>query len=242
VYGRGTGKSGLWIYGENLRAEDVKQGMPFTGDIGKLLSRLLSEVGLSERDVFITNVVRCRPINDRAAYATEYKACMEAHAALDVPKDPPKLILLLGLLPLTSILGIQKITENRGIIFDCPKFNCKAMATYSLGKVWRDPTEWDTVKVDFQKARDFVLDNPPESLPKNHVELINSKERLLAWLQIMAEPFITERACDLETYGVNFFRDDPSSMSFTVEIDGEMHSIAFLTKPKPEHPVGGLLI
>jgi len=110
------------------------------------------------------------------------------------------------------------------------------MATYSLGKIAHDPNEWDTVKVDFQKARDFVLDNPPEALPKNHVELINSKERLLAWLQIMAEPFIKERACDLETYGVNFFRDDPSSMSFTVEIDGEMHSIAFLTKPKPEHP------
>jgi len=58
VYGRGTGKSGLWVYGENLRAEDVKQGMPFTGDPGKLLSRLLQEVNLSERDVFITNVVR----------------------------------------------------------------------------------------------------------------------------------------------------------------------------------------
>src|SRR5262245_5255672 len=86
--------------------------MPFTGDIGKLLSRLLQEVGLPERDVFITNVVRCRPINDRAAYATEYKACMEAHAALDVPKDPPKLILLLGLLPLTSILGIKRLQRT----------------------------------------------------------------------------------------------------------------------------------
>lgn len=98
VYGRGTGKSALWIYGEDLRNEDVKQGLPIVGDAGKLLSRLLNEVGLSEGDCFITNVVRCRPPSDRAPYAIEYKACMETHAKLDVPATPPKLILLLVLL------------------------------------------------------------------------------------------------------------------------------------------------
>jgi hypothetical protein len=85
VYGRGSGSSGLWIYGEDLRAEDVKQGLPIVGDAGKLLSRLLNEVGLSEERCFITNVVRCRPPHDRATYAVEYKACMETHSKLDQP-------------------------------------------------------------------------------------------------------------------------------------------------------------
>jgi uracil-DNA glycosylase len=165
----------LWIYGEDLGREDIKQGLPIVGESGKLLTRLFSEVGLSESDAYITNVVRCRPPNDRAAYATEYKACMETHAGRDIPNTPPKLILLLGALPLKSILGLQKITENRGIIFDCPMFNCKAMATYGPGKILREPNLWDTVRVDFQTARDFLLDQTPK--PK-HVqkELINSKE------------------------------------------------------------------
>ena len=120
MYGRGSGSSGLWIYGEDLRVEDVKQGLPIVGDAGKLLSRLLNEVGLSEETCFITNVVRCRPPHDRATYAVEYKACMESHSKLDQPVTPPKLILLLGALPLKVVLGKSKITENRGIIFDCP--------------------------------------------------------------------------------------------------------------------------
>lgn len=118
--------------------------MPLAGDAGKLLTRILNEVGLSEHEAFITNVVRCRPQNDRAAYAAEYKACMANHAMRDVPDgslstNPPKLIVLLGALPLRTILGLQKITENRGIIFDCPMFGCKAMATFAPGKVLREP-------------------------------------------------------------------------------------------------------
>ena len=75
MYGRGTGKSGLWIYGESPRESDIKLGLPFTGESGSLLSTILKEVGIDERDTFITNVLRCRPPKDRHPYAVEYKAC-----------------------------------------------------------------------------------------------------------------------------------------------------------------------
>lgn len=212
--------------------------MPLTGDSGRLLSRLFEEVGLSEQEAFITNVVRCRPINDRAAYAAEYKVCMENHARLDVPKTSPKLILLLGALPLKTVLGLQKITENRGIIFECPMFDCWAMATFHPGKVLREPNMYDTLKADFQKARDFILDNQTTSLPKIHKELIASKERFLAWMNILANPAITERAGDIETTGLNFWKDEVASMAFTTEIDGEMYGIGFLTNPSRQTTFG----
>lgn len=234
VYGRGTGKSALWIYGEDLRNEDVKQGLPIVGDAGKLLSRLLNEVGLSEGDCFITNVVRCRPPSDRAPYAIEYKACMETHAKLDVPATPPKLILLLGALPLKVVLNKQKITENRGILFDCPMFECKDLATYHPGKVFYDPNEYDTVKADFQKARDFILENQTAELPKIHKEFICSKERFLSWMKILANSEIKERYADIETTGLSFFNNEISSMAFTTEIAGELYGIGFLLKPPLE--------
>jgi uracil-DNA glycosylase family 4 len=211
--------------------------MPLAGDAGKLLTRILNEVGLSEHEAFITNVVRCRPQNDRAAYAAEYKACMANHAMRDVPDgslstNPPKLIVLLGALPLRTILGLQKITENRGIIFDCPMFGCKAMATFAPGKVLREPNMYDTIKVDFQKARDFLLEHSTPK-PVIHKELINSKERFIAWMQMFADPNITERYADIETTGTTFWKDEIASVSFVTEISNEYYGIAFLTRPKP---------
>jgi hypothetical protein len=159
---------------------------------------------------------------------------METHSKLDQPVTPPKLILLLGNLPLKVILNKTKITENRGIIFDCPMFNCKAMATFDLGKVFRDPNEYDTVKADFQKVRDFILENQTAELPKVHKELINSKERFLSWMHILANPEIKERYADIETTGLEFFRNEIQSLAFTTEIAGELYGIGFLTKPPLE--------
>ena len=76
---------------------------------------------------------------------------MEDHATLDVPKTPPKLIVLLGQLPLKAILGKDKITENRGIFFDCPKFNCGAIATYNPGKVIRIRTSTTRLKLTLRR-------------------------------------------------------------------------------------------
>jgi DNA polymerase I len=243
VYGRGSGKSGLWIYGEDLRESDIKAGLPFTGEPGSLLSTILKEVGIHEDDVFITNVVRCRPPKNRHAYAVEYKACDAAHTQLDRPATPygcvgnstPKLVMLLGALPLKTLLKKDKITENRGIFFDSNWFGCKVMATFHPGKVLRDPNLYDTVKVDFQKARDFLLDRKVEP-PKIHRELINSRERFLSWMRILANPAITERYGDIETTGLIFKRHEIVSMAFATEIDGEMHCIGFLTRFKESDP------
>jgi uracil-DNA glycosylase family 4 len=87
---RGSGASGLWIYGADLRVDDVKLGFPITGEAGQLLSRLFQEVGISEHETFITNVVRYRPAN-RNSYATEYKTCMENPCELGRSENSTKI-------------------------------------------------------------------------------------------------------------------------------------------------------
>ena len=54
-YGRGTGKNGLWFYGEAYGANEILQGMPFVGDAGNILSSILREIGVEERDCYICN-------------------------------------------------------------------------------------------------------------------------------------------------------------------------------------------
>jgi hypothetical protein len=52
IYGRGSGTSGLWLYGDDYRVEDVKLGMPLMGQAGRLLTRIFHEIGLNEREAF----------------------------------------------------------------------------------------------------------------------------------------------------------------------------------------------
>jgi uracil-DNA glycosylase len=75
----------------------------------------------------------------------------KTHASLDVPKTPPKLILLLGAMPLKVMLNKPKLTENRGIFFDYEKFTCKAMATYHPRNVLRDPNLYDILKSIYRR-------------------------------------------------------------------------------------------
>lgn len=230
VYGRGNGSLGLWLYGDNLAASDVNDGLPLTGDVGKILSDILQEINLPEKDLFITNVVRCRPLNDRKPKAAEITTCMEVHGKQDVPSTPPKLIVLMGQVPLKAILNKQKIKANRGVIFDSELFNCKAICTYHPSAIFynKKTNIYDTLKADLLKAKEFILENT-EPKPVRHKILINSKKSFLEWMDILSSPELS-RACDIETNGLKYWENQIVSISFTTEMDGETYSIAFLVK------------
>ena len=233
-YGRGTGKNGLWFYGEAYGANEILQGMPFVGDAGNILSSILREIGVEERDCYICNVVRCRPEKNKTPSVKDMHTCMGHHAALDVPPVPPKLIVLLGNVPLKAILNKQKIKDNRGILFDCDMFNCKAMATYHPAAILRSKNTsiYHTLKADIIKAKEFVFDMRPPPGEAHHRILINSRKDFDAWMGILSNEYITERVCDIETTGLDHFRDKIISISFTTRYENELYSIAFLTAPK----------
>src|SRR3954447_21002349 len=75
VFGAGHADADLMFVGEAPGANEDKQGLPFVGQAGRLLETLLEEIGLSRAEVFIANVLRCRPPGNRDPLPTEVEAC-----------------------------------------------------------------------------------------------------------------------------------------------------------------------
>jgi uracil-DNA glycosylase len=77
VFGAGNADADLMFVGEAPGANEDKQGLPFVGSAGKLLEKLLGEIGLARADVFIANVLKCRPPGNRDPHPTEIEACQD---------------------------------------------------------------------------------------------------------------------------------------------------------------------
>src|SRR5437660_2749812 len=75
VFGAGNADAGLMFIGEAPGANEDRLGLPFVGAAGKLLDRLLEEIGLDRQDVWIGNVLRCRPPDNRDPHPREIEAC-----------------------------------------------------------------------------------------------------------------------------------------------------------------------
>ena len=77
VFGAGNADADLMFVGEAPGANEDKQGLPFVGQAGRLLDRLLAEIGLERGDVFIANVLKCRPPGNRDPRPQEIEACRD---------------------------------------------------------------------------------------------------------------------------------------------------------------------
>jgi DNA polymerase len=115
VVGRGNPNARLLLVGEAPGAEEEACGQPFVGRSGRLLEAMLAAAGLSsERDLYIANVIKCRPPGNRKPSRSEIEACrpwLERQIAL----VRPQLVLLVGATALEALLGIRGgITKLRG--------------------------------------------------------------------------------------------------------------------------------
>jgi uracil-DNA glycosylase len=95
VYGVGDADADLMFVGEAPGFHEDKQGYPFVGSAGKLLDRLLEGIGLTRRDVYIANVLKCRPPGNRDPQPDEIEAC-ESHLFRQLELIQPKLVATLG--------------------------------------------------------------------------------------------------------------------------------------------------
>jgi len=114
VFGQGSETSPVVFVGEGPGADEDEQGVPFVGRAGKLLTRILQSVGIERESVFITNVVKCRPPQNRTPMADEMMACtpfLEAQLAL----LRPKIVVCLGKTPAKWLLkSSEGISALRG--------------------------------------------------------------------------------------------------------------------------------
>jgi DNA polymerase len=114
VFARGTGRSGLCFIGEGPGADEDAQGFPFVGKAGQLLDRMISAMGLARDDVYVCNIVKCRPPNNRKPMPDEATACRPfLERQLELVK--PEVMVALGATAVEGLLGITEgITRLRG--------------------------------------------------------------------------------------------------------------------------------
>lgn len=95
VVGRGNINSKILFVGEAPGAEEDRQGLPFVGRSGKLLDKTLGDCGYNDCDIYITNIVKCRPPKNRNPRTEEIKACLP-HLKNQIFAIKPKIIVTLG--------------------------------------------------------------------------------------------------------------------------------------------------
>ena len=150
VFGVGNKKTKIMFIGEGPGGDEDRLGEPFVGKAGRLIDEAFDVIGIKREDVYITNVVKCRPPNNRDPEEDEIKACMD-YLRNQVMLIKPNIIVLLGRIALQNILGKDyKISlvrgnwiEKKGIIY---------MPTWHPAALLRDETKkieflWDLKKV-----------------------------------------------------------------------------------------------
>ena len=113
VPGAGPQNAEIMFVGEGPGFHENEQGLPFVGPAGKFLNELLEKVGLPRDEVFITNVVKCRPPNNRDPLAEELAAC-DGFLERQIAAINPKVIVTLGRFSMQKYLPNAKISQAHG--------------------------------------------------------------------------------------------------------------------------------
>lgn len=149
VIGSGNKTADLMFIGEGPGADEDAQGIPFVGKAGKLMNMAFQGIGIKREEVYIANVVKCRPPNNRNPEDDETKACLD-YLRNQVILVKPKIIVLLGNIALKNILGKEygitsargKWVEKNGIMY-MPTFHPAALLRDETKKImfWKDLKE-----------------------------------------------------------------------------------------------------
>ncbi len=114
VFGVGNPHARLMFVGEGPGSEEDRRGEPFVGAAGKRLDRWIARIGLRREDVFIANIVKCRPPGNRPPTPDEAKACLP-YLLRQIRAIRPEIVCTLGATALNFLLGVEeKITRERG--------------------------------------------------------------------------------------------------------------------------------
>ena len=152
VFGIGNKQAKLMFIGEGPGADEDRLGEPFVGRAGKLINLAFETVGIERNEVYIANVVKCRPPGNRNPEEDEAVACLD-YLRNQVILVQPEIIVLLGSVALKNILGKEYgITASRGKWIE--KKGIKYMPTWHPAALLRDETK----KIDFIKDLQKVVE------------------------------------------------------------------------------------
>jgi DNA polymerase len=159
VFGSGDPKAHLMFVGEAPGEDEDAQGLPFVGRAGQLLTKMIEAMGLKRSDVYIANILKCRPPNNRAPLPAEILAC-EDNVKRQIELIKPKVICTLGKFASQTLLReTTPISAMRG------KFHSysgiKVMPTFHPAYLLRNPPDKKLVWEDMKKVmKELCLDLP----------------------------------------------------------------------------------
>jgi uracil-DNA glycosylase len=154
VFGEGNPHAELVFVGEGPGADEDEQGLPFVGRAGQLLNRMIQMIDMKRQEVYICNVVKCRPPGNRTPEKDEIETC-SPFLFRQLETIQPRLICCLGAPAVKTVLGIKEgITKIHGQFYDFA--HSKALATVHPAYVLRNPREEKILREDFEKIREFL--------------------------------------------------------------------------------------
>lgn len=160
VFGEGNLRADVMFVGEGPGAREDEQGRPFVGPAGQLLTRMLGEIGLARADVYIANVVKCRPPNNRDPKEDEREACI-GYLRNQVAFVRPRVIVCLGRIAAGAILGRDvKMMKEHGSCIRVKSF--VIMPTFHPAALLHNPDYAADAKKDFQALKELLheIKNP----------------------------------------------------------------------------------
>jgi uracil-DNA glycosylase len=152
VFGEGNPDSLLYFLGEAPGQSEDEQGRPFVGRAGKLLTSLLSSIGIKREDVYISNVVRFRPPNNQPPTSAEIAAFLP-YVDEEISIIQPLLIVTLGRFAMEKFLPTAKITQVHGTLQTVPWQGrlVHVFPLYHPAAALRNPQMRQVLEADFQK-------------------------------------------------------------------------------------------
>jgi uracil-DNA glycosylase len=159
VFGDGSPSARLMFVGEGPGADEDAQGLPFVGKAGQLLNNMIAAMGLAREEVYIANIVKCRPPGNRVPEPVEANTCSQFLVRqIDVVR--PEVIVALGSTAATYLLGVkQSLSGLRGRWHSCR--GAKLAVTYHPAFLLRDPRQKAEAWKDLQMVMAEMGLKPP---------------------------------------------------------------------------------
>lgn len=161
VPGEGPADAEVMFVGEGPGQNEDEQGRPFVGAAGKLLTELLESIGLSRSDVFITNIVKCRPPNNRAPRKSEIEVC-NPYLMSQIELIKPRIICPLGTPAITTLLG-EEFTATRSHGKPTSKDNLIILPMYHPAAALYDASLRGVLESDFKVLKKLLIQYSPHS-------------------------------------------------------------------------------
>ena len=156
VLGEGDPRASLMFIGEGPGQQEDLTGRPFVGAAGQLLDKMLAAIGMTRDQVYICNIVKCRPPQNRVPEPDERAACMD-YLRQQVALVKPKVIVCLGSTPTRALLGDHmRITRDRGV-WQLKK-GVWFMPTFHPAALLRDQDKKRPAWEDFKAIRDKLIE------------------------------------------------------------------------------------